>query len=299
MPGTQVHLVLHAPEKTIQYDSLNSWCQLHFSQLRPEDGGKSLLDLVRQSTVTTSDAEAVLVRLVDAFRCSQIMTLAGSTVQTDLQYIKHQMPALYSRLHYQVIDVTTLMNIAIRRYRSIRMEFPRKTVTHCAMDDIRSSHMLYKWLIGRCFVPVVPLDTQGSAIPRRGPRELVEDRLPPQMEQRMPAVIRVDKGTFDFSPRWRRKDHIREDKPRELNDTGAARAPCTLEPNAGEQDRKPYPHEVDPMISYTMMCAAWNQARENVRRMNAGCNQRNQRHPPATSLTSRPQSRKKRMNRKR
>lgn len=198
IPDSAVHMVLHVHEKHISPRSLNPWCQRNFSQPREEDNNKSLLDLVRESSITLRDAEAVLVRLVDAYRGNRIVNLAGSSVHTDLNFIKHHMPALASRLHYQVIDVSMLMNMTACAFDGVYSEFPRKTVTHCAMDDIRSSHHLYKWLLQRAMVPFFPLSMDGSGIRRKGPQVLVEDRKPIEIPPRSPALTTIPAGFSGF-----------------------------------------------------------------------------------------------------
>lgn len=174
IPGSELHIVLNVPEDSIKKDRLTSFCNTHFRKNRDRYGNQSLIDLVCKSTVKIREAEAALVHQVDAFRGTQLMTLAGSSIHKDYAYIQHHMPILASRLHYHLVDVTGIMRTACLAFPGVRKLFPVKTVTHCAMDDILSSHGLFKWLVFRMFIPFVPT-AEGSVIQRLGPRTVLGD----------------------------------------------------------------------------------------------------------------------------
>ncbi|MDO5493601.1 MAG: oligoribonuclease [Nesterenkonia sp.] len=65
--------------------------------------------------------------------------LAGNSVHADRAFLRRDMPKLTGHLHYRLIDVSTLKELA-RRWRPEALEgAPRKTGNHRAMGDIRDS----------------------------------------------------------------------------------------------------------------------------------------------------------------
>ena len=65
--------------------------------------------------------------------------LAGNSIHQDRRFIRRYMPALDARLHYRMVDVSTIKELARRWYPDSFAEAPRKATAHRAMDDIRES----------------------------------------------------------------------------------------------------------------------------------------------------------------
>ncbi len=65
--------------------------------------------------------------------------LAGSTIYVDRGFLARDMPALDNHLHYRVIDVSSLKELARRWYPKIYYASPEKTGNHRAMGDILDS----------------------------------------------------------------------------------------------------------------------------------------------------------------
>ena len=65
--------------------------------------------------------------------------LAGSTIYVDRGFLARDMPALDNHLHYRVIDVSSLKELARRWYPKIYYGSPEKTGNHRAMGDILDS----------------------------------------------------------------------------------------------------------------------------------------------------------------
>lgn len=87
-----------------------------------------------------SEAEA---RVLDYVRAwvpeAGAAPLAGNSVHADRAFLRRDMPALTGHLHYRLIDVSTLKELA-RRWRPEAVETaPKKTGNHRAMGDIRDS----------------------------------------------------------------------------------------------------------------------------------------------------------------
>jgi oligoribonuclease len=65
--------------------------------------------------------------------------LAGNTVGTDRMFLARDMPALEAYLHYRIVDVSSIKELARRWYPRVYFAAPRKTGNHRALADIRES----------------------------------------------------------------------------------------------------------------------------------------------------------------
>jgi oligoribonuclease len=74
-----------------------------------------LIERVRSSQTTLADAERVLVEVVSRFAVAPAV-LCGNSVWADRRFISRYMPALDSLLHYRIIDVSSIKELALRWY---------------------------------------------------------------------------------------------------------------------------------------------------------------------------------------
>ncbi|WP_432544005.1 oligoribonuclease [Kineococcus sp. SYSU DK002] len=65
--------------------------------------------------------------------------LAGSSVHTDRAFLARDMPQLTEHLHYRLIDVSSLKELARRWFPRVYFHTPRKHGGHRALADIRES----------------------------------------------------------------------------------------------------------------------------------------------------------------
>ncbi len=65
--------------------------------------------------------------------------LAGNSVGTDKVFLERDMPALIEHLHYRVIDVSSVKELARRWYPRAYFASPRKAGGHRALADIGES----------------------------------------------------------------------------------------------------------------------------------------------------------------
>ncbi len=65
--------------------------------------------------------------------------LAGSSVYVDRGFLSRHMPALDAHLHYRLVDVSTIKELARRWYPRAYFNAPDKTGGHRALADIRES----------------------------------------------------------------------------------------------------------------------------------------------------------------
>lgn len=56
--------------------------------------------------------------------------LAGNSIHVDFLFLKKYMPRLASHLHYRLVDVTTVVEIARRWFPNAHRKAPKKRVCH-------------------------------------------------------------------------------------------------------------------------------------------------------------------------
>jgi oligoribonuclease len=79
--------------------------------------------------------------------------LAGNTVATDRSFLARDMPALESFLHYRIVDVSSIKELARRWYPRVYYGAPVKGGNHRALADIRESIEELRYYRAAVFVP--------------------------------------------------------------------------------------------------------------------------------------------------
>ncbi|MGP4114462.1 oligoribonuclease [Streptomyces sp. 4N509B] len=79
--------------------------------------------------------------------------LCGNSVGTDRGFLSRDMPRLESHLHYRVIDVSSVKELARRWYPRVYFNSPEKTGNHRALADIRESIAELRYYREAVFVP--------------------------------------------------------------------------------------------------------------------------------------------------
>ncbi|MCQ9676827.1 oligoribonuclease [Corynebacterium sp. BF-R-2] len=95
---------------------------------------------IRESTVTIEEAEEAVLRLVEK-HCdpNHPAPLAGNSIATDRTFIRAYMPRLDKALHYRMIDVSTIKELARRWHPRAYYNQPDKGMAHRALQDIIES----------------------------------------------------------------------------------------------------------------------------------------------------------------
>lgn len=101
-------------------------------------GESGLLDRVRKSGVSLAEAESQTLQFIKAHVGEKTAPLCGNTVWQDRRFLFRHMPTLEAYLHYRIIDVSTLKELARRWQPAIASGF-RKQGAHTALADIRES----------------------------------------------------------------------------------------------------------------------------------------------------------------
>jgi oligoribonuclease len=79
--------------------------------------------------------------------------LAGNTVGTDRGFLARDMPTLEGHLHYRIVDVSSIKELARRWYPRAYFNAPKKTGNHRALGDIRDSIAELRYYRETIFVP--------------------------------------------------------------------------------------------------------------------------------------------------
>jgi oligoribonuclease len=123
-----------------ELDGMNPWCVEHH-------GASGLTAACRTSTVSMAEAEARVLAFVRRYvPDAGAAQLAGNTVHADLTFLRRQMPALAAHLHYRIVDVSTVGELARRWFPREHARAPRKRAAHTAMADIRESIAQLRYL---------------------------------------------------------------------------------------------------------------------------------------------------------
>jgi oligoribonuclease len=85
--------------------------------------------------------------------------LAGNTVSTDRNFLARDMPTLEAHLHYRIVDVSSIKELARRWYPRAYFNAPKKTGNHRALGDIRDSIAELRYYRETIFVPQPGPDT--------------------------------------------------------------------------------------------------------------------------------------------
>ena len=138
-------LVIHQPDEILA--AMDDWNREHHDR-------SGLTQRVKDSAVTDADAEAQTIAFINAHVSAKDRpVLAGNSIHQDRRFIRRYMPVLEKRLHYRMVDVSTIKELARRWYPAVLGKQPPKHDTHRALDDIRDSIDELRFYRGQVFLP--------------------------------------------------------------------------------------------------------------------------------------------------
>jgi oligoribonuclease len=113
-----------------------------------------LTEQVRNSTVTLGQAEKQVLDYIKQFAPeAKAAPLCGNSIATDRGFIARDMPDLDAHLHYRMIDVSSIKELARRWYPRVYFGQPQKGLAHRALADIQESVQELRYYRGTLFVP--------------------------------------------------------------------------------------------------------------------------------------------------
>lgn len=135
------HAVIHQEEAALA--SMNDFVR----NMHTENG---LLERVAKSTTTLAEADAAVAEIVSKIAPEGEALLAGNSIHQDRRFIARYFPALEACLHYRMVDVSTLKELA-RRWYGADAVFKKPDSDHTALADTRQSIAELAFYRGRCF----------------------------------------------------------------------------------------------------------------------------------------------------
>ncbi len=123
-------LVVHQSDELLA--AMDDWNQSHH-------GASGLIDRVRSSTVTETDAAEQTLAFLAEHCDPNTAPLCGNSIHQDRRFLRRYMRALDDFLHYRIVDVSSVKELARRWYPGVVEGAPPKVESHRALGDIRES----------------------------------------------------------------------------------------------------------------------------------------------------------------
>jgi oligoribonuclease len=144
--GEGIDLVIHADDAAL--DAMPE-------VVREMHAKSGLTDEVRRSAVTMAEAEEAVLAYIKQFVPNpRSAPLCGNSIATDRGFLARDMPALDDFLHYRMIDVSSIKELARRWYPRVYFGQPQKGLAHRALADIRESIRELEYYRRTVFVPL-------------------------------------------------------------------------------------------------------------------------------------------------
>jgi len=142
-PG--LDLVINAPDDVLD-DMTEVVAEMHAKS--------GLTDAVRASTLTLAEAEQQLLAYIKRFVPERRSApLCGNSIGTDRGFLARDMQELDDHLHYRMVDVSSLKELARRWFPRVYFAQPPKGLAHRALADIIESVRELAYYRRTLFVP--------------------------------------------------------------------------------------------------------------------------------------------------
>lgn len=134
-------IVIHQSDEVLA--GMNEWCV-------KQHGESGLTEKVRASEISLKEAEKLTQKFIRKYTGRTKVPLCGNSIGQDKMFLMKYMPLIIKQLHYRMVDVSSVKEMAHRWYPGLP-KFP-KAVTHRALDDIRESVAELKYYREKLFV---------------------------------------------------------------------------------------------------------------------------------------------------
>ena len=113
--------------------------------------------------VTLEEAEAMVLAYIREYVPDVGKApLAGNSVATDRGFLARDLPALDAHLHYRIVDVSSIKELARRWYPRVYFNAPAKNGGHRALADIQESIAELRYYRAALFVPQPGPDSEAA-----------------------------------------------------------------------------------------------------------------------------------------
>ena len=132
--------------------------------VRDMHAASGLTDAVLASSVTVREAEqSVLAYVRQWVPEPKKAPLCGNSIGTDRGFLIRDMPELDAHLHYRMVDVSSVKELARRWYPRVYFNAPKKGGGHRALADILESVQELRYYRAALFVPQPGPTSEGAA----------------------------------------------------------------------------------------------------------------------------------------
>jgi oligoribonuclease len=122
--------------------------------VRDMHASSGLTDAVLASTVSLQEAEQQVLAYVKSWVPEpKKAPLCGNSIATDRGFLARDMPELDAWLHYRMVDVSSVKELARRWYPRAYFNSPAKSGNHRALADIQESIEELRYYRAAVFVP--------------------------------------------------------------------------------------------------------------------------------------------------
>jgi len=131
----ELNIIAHGPNVAITVEEsliegMDEWNTTHHFE-------SGLVDRIREQGVSLADAEKMTLNFLKEWVDPNTAPLCGNSVWNDRRFLEKEMPNVAEYLHYRMIDVSTVKELARRWYPEVD-KYPKKGA-HLALDDIIES----------------------------------------------------------------------------------------------------------------------------------------------------------------
>lgn len=110
--------------------SMDNWNTKHHTE-------SGLIDKVRSSKLTVEEVETAVLKHIGPYTEEKTSPLCGNSIWVDRAFIRKYMPKFERRLHYRMIDISSIKVLAQRWYPDVQKH--KNEREHSALIDIRNS----------------------------------------------------------------------------------------------------------------------------------------------------------------
>jgi oligoribonuclease len=122
-----------------------------------------LLEALGSATTTLEAAEQQVLDYIKRFVPDRRKApLCGNSIATDRMFLSRYMPTLDDHLHYRMVDVSSVKELARRWYTRVYFNAPTKSGGHRALADIIDSINELRYYRATVFVPPPGPDTDSA-----------------------------------------------------------------------------------------------------------------------------------------
>jgi oligoribonuclease len=121
-----------------------------------------LLDALPSGLTLAEAQELVLAYVRQHVPESRKVPLCGNSIATDRAFLARDMPELDNFLHYRMIDVSSIKELARRWYPRVYFASPEKHGGHRALADIKESIRELRYYRAAVFVPAPGPDSASA-----------------------------------------------------------------------------------------------------------------------------------------